>query len=293
MGGSGKIDESQIFDDHSLWEIEFDKSMASKESSGLEVVLDEVNEKEDFEKNRREKLNRYRERHQTSDEVLKGNLIFTNLGESQNPIEWKKFLRRELEKEDTAWSRRHSVAENNFAYRLEDSEVDEDSETEVMLDISGSIEIDFIRAFLRQLKPLLECSKLRVGCFNGKFWGMKPIKSVRDIDRFSIPSEARGSAAGITNLDLAARSFSRKSKRCNKIVFTDGFASSGMMPKKDLMRENIIWLVCRTQEEFAMYYDYAPCCGKCIKVSKEAILEIQKKEYGKYEYEYEYEYEDY
>lgn len=38
-----------------------------------------------------------------------------------------------------------------------------------MIDVSDSVNLNLVRAFLREIKPILKQSKLRVGCFNEKF----------------------------------------------------------------------------------------------------------------------------
>lgn len=48
----------------------------------------------------------------------------------------------EIEKSETIWSQRRSIAENNFAYRLEENDIEEDAETQVMIDVSGSVNLN-------------------------------------------------------------------------------------------------------------------------------------------------------
>ncbi len=187
-----------------------------------------------------------------------GNIELGEVGEAKSIIDWKLLLRREVEKTETIWSQRRSMAENNYAYRLEENDIEDEAETEVMIDVSGSVSLDMVKAFLRQLKPLLKESKLRVGCFNEKFWGMVEIKSDRDIDNFKIPSDARGESAWTEDWDLAVRSFSKK-REVNKIVFTDGHPAPGTMPKEDLKGTNVIWLVYSNR-------NFNPCCGKVIDI---------------------------
>lgn len=118
-----------------------------------------------------------------------------------------------------------------------------------------------VKGFLRMIKPIFRHSKLKVGCFNEKFWGMAEIKSINDIDNFIIPAEARGSSAWTEDWDLAVRSFTKK-REINKIVFTDGNPCPGVMPKDDLRGENVIWLVYGNKS-------FRPCCGKVINITGE------------------------
>ena len=137
-----------------------------------------------------------------------------------------------------------------------------------MIDVSGSVDLELVKSFLRQLKPLLQQSKLRVGCFNEQFWGLVDIKNVREIDNFTIPRGARGHSAWTEDWDLAVRSFTKK-REINKIVFTDGYPCPGTMPKEDLKRENIIWLVYGNK-------DFKPCCGKVINITEKQLEQLHQ-----------------
>ena len=187
---------------------------------------------------------------------------------SKEEIDWKLLICKEIEKSETIWSQRRSIAENNYAYRLEENDIEDDAETEVMIDVSGSVDLELVKSFLRQLKPLLQQSKLRVGCFNEQFWGMVDIKNVREIDNFTIPRGARGHSAWTEDWDLAVRSFTKK-REINKIVFTDGYPCPGTMPKEDLKRENIIWLVYGNK-------DFKPCCGKVINITEKQLEQLHQ-----------------
>ena len=137
-----------------------------------------------------------------------------------------------------------------------------------MIDISGSVNLDLIKAFLRQLKPLLKQSKLKVGCFNEKFWGFVNIRNDRDINNFTIPQSAREKYAWTEDWDLAVRNFSKK-REVNKIVFTDGYPGPGTMPKNDLKKEKVIWLVYGNK-------DFNPCCGKVINITEKQLKKLNQ-----------------
>ena len=85
-------------------------------------------------------------------------------------LDWKTILKQEYEtpeEESLIWSQRKSVAKNNYAYRLNSYDSVDRSRTEVMLDISGSVPIEYVSEFLRQLQPILKESQLFVGFFAG------------------------------------------------------------------------------------------------------------------------------
>ncbi len=265
-------------DDHSLWEEAFknyqnperegENSEGEKGNEEVEPKSDiDFDEKTGFEENRKEKRKRFKLRREKIEKNIRKNqnqeTRIGDIGESKEEIDWKVLIKREIEKTETVWSQRRSIAENNYAYRLEENDIEDEAETEVMIDVSGSVSLDLVKSFLRQLKPLLNQSKLRIGCFNEKFWGFVDINSIKDIENFIIPPEARGGPSWTEDWDLAVRSFTKK-REINKIVFTDGYPSPGTMPKEDLKRENVIWLVYGNK-------DFAPCCGKVINITQKQL----------------------
>lgn len=264
---------TQVKDDHSMWE---ETLKESEEKGEIPDVSKEVEmEKEGFQKNRETRLKKAKEKlERMKEEVLKKQeefsdsekIIFENVGEENQAIDWKILLRREFFKDDYIWSQRRSIAENNYAYRLEEYEEEDEAETEVLIDVSGSVDLDLVKSFLRIVKPIIDQSKLKVGCFNAKFWGFVEIESVKDIDHFVIPSGARGSSSWTEDWDLAVRSFSKK-KEVNKIIFTDGYPGPGNMPKEDLKNENVIWVVYGNK-------DFHPCCGKVIFINEKQLNQL-------------------
>ena len=257
-------------DDHSLWEEAFkeqqnsgkkgqrqDKNtqkQAQKQTQEQDQEQEEeqidtdFDERGEFEDNRKEKREKFKSRREKTEKDIrntdKGTIELGDIGKSKEEIDWKLLIRKEIEKSETIWSQRRSIAENNYAYRLEENDIEDDAETEVMIDVSGSVDLELVKSFLRQLKPLLQQSKLRVGCFNEQFWGMVDIKNVREIDNFTIPRGARGHSAWTEDWDLAVRSFTKK-------------------------RENIIWLVYGNK-------DFKPCCGKVINITEKQLEQLHQ-----------------
>ena len=204
----------------------------------------------------REHLNRVKGSLQQPD----GHTTLGAVGETQEPVvDWKKLLKKSIDKERDCWSYRRASAENDYMARVEELEDEGRPDTEVMLDVSGSVNIRLLREFLRQLKPLLKSSKLKVGCFDEFVYDFKEIKTKDDIDHFQITAKSQWTE----NWDAAVRAFSKK-KEVNKIIFTDGDPCPGTMPKEDLKSKNVIWLVYGNK-------DFNPCCGKVIQVSKRQL----------------------
>ncbi len=201
----------------------------------------------------REQLNRIKgSLRQSNDHATVG-----DVGETQTPVvDWKKMLKKSFDEERDRWSYRRSGSENDYMARVEELEDEGRPDTEVMLDVSGSVNIRLLREFLRQLKPLLKSSKLKVGCFDEFVYDFKEIKTKEDIDHFQITAKSQWTE----NWDAAVRAFSKK-KEVNKIIFTDGFPCPGTMPKEDLKGKNVIWIVYGNK-------DFNPCCGKVIQVSE-------------------------
>lgn len=237
-------------------------SFASMPSGEMEKQFTEVNEelKEKIGEQIRERLRKQREEIQEVGEGSGGyTSSFDGVGEATAVLSWKKILKRELEKEEDRWTYRRADEDNDYQARIGSLEVQDYPETEVMLDVSGSVDDDFLKGFLRQLKPLLKESKLRVGCFDEFVYDFVEIKSAKDIDHFSVTRRSTWTE----NWDAAVRAFSKK-KGVNKIIFTDGNPCPGVMPKEDLSKVNVIWLVFDNQR-------FKPCCGKVIFVNRREL----------------------
>lgn len=169
-------------------------------------------------------------------------------------VDWKVILSRKLDREDTRYSQRRSVAENNYAYRMIDMEDEIERTVEVMLDTSGSISDSLLKGFLKQLYPILNLHdvKLFVGCFDHQAYDFKELKTIRDIEKF------QPVGGGGTNFDRVCRAFSQDipdKKIVNRLVFTDG--DYGTMPGQDLKKLNVTWLVHENP-------NFSPCCGEVI-----------------------------
>lgn len=103
------------------------------------------------------------------------------------------------------------------------------SESEIIIDTSGSMKMPKIKAVLRECKNILSCSDIRVGFCDTKFYGWNDIRTDADIDKLHITGR------GGTCFATMAKSFS--SNVDNKIVLTDGW---DVFP---IDRPDILWLV--------------------------------------------------
>lgn len=149
-----------------------------------------------------------------------------NIGISKPLVDWRQLLKESI-KVELDWSYKNASIEDGVVTpHLEEFPK---PETEILLDTSGSIDETLLKNFLRECKNILATSKVKVGCFDTKFYGFYEIRNVEDID--NIPFHGGGG----TDFDIAINSFSRRVE--NKIIFTDGRAD---MPSKYM---NAIWIV--------------------------------------------------
>ena len=103
------------------------------------------------------------------------------------------------------------------------------SNIEILIDTSGSVDDDLVKAFLQECKNIFDDYAIKVGCFDTNFYGFQEIQRKEDLDSFVI--EGRGG----TDFSTAVNSFSKKASI--KIIFTDGYAE---MPKDS---SDVIWVI--------------------------------------------------
>lgn len=212
-----------------------DKNKEQENKKNEEIKkLTELGEKESFKQNKIERKKQLEELRKTlaSQSHSHGNTTnsekrnITDIGISKPLIDWRKLL-KEAVKYDIDWSYQNAEIEDGVvtAYLEELPK----SETEIVLDTSGSINETLLRNFLRECKNILQTSKVKVGCFDTKFYGFTEIKNISDID--NLPFYGGGG----TNFEAAVNAFTRRVE--NKIIFTDGKAN---MPGTPM---DAIWIV--------------------------------------------------
>ena len=167
------------------------------------------------------------------------------VGHSKPIVDWRYYL-KEATKYELDWSYKNAYIEDGVVTpQLEKYFV---SDTEIVLDTSGSIDSELLKNFLRECKNILLYSRMKVGCFDTEFYGFHEIKTEADIEKMTFEG------GGGTDFNAAVEAFTFRTE--NKIIFTDGYAS---MPRKAV---NAIWVV---------FGDYTinPPGGKVIYISKE------------------------
>ena len=151
-----------------------------------------------------------------------------SLGESRTMLRWQDVLKANLkspmeevtsffEVEMDGIIRRET--KSNYAF----------SESEIVVDSSGSMDIETIKAILRECKNILSVSQIKVGFCDTIFYGWNTINTYYDIDRLEIKGR------GGTSFEVMADSFSKDVD--NKIVITDGY---DFFPDN---RPDILWII--------------------------------------------------
>lgn len=149
-----------------------------------------------------------------------------DIGSSEPLIDWQRLL-EEATSIDDDWSYKNCYIEDGIITPQLIEILN--PVTEILLDTSGSINDILLRNFLRECKNILSESRLKVGCFDTKFYGFNDIRCEEDIDNMKFIGR------GGTDFNVAVNAFSQDAE--NKIIFTDGYCD---MPTK---QDNIIWIV--------------------------------------------------
>ena len=214
-----------------------DKDKKDKEKTELEKKqeeLESMGEKDAFKKNLEDKKKQLEElkeaiskqASQAGTSTNRDIRTVNNIGTAKPLIDWR-YVLREAIKYDVDWSYKNATIENGVvSANLEEQPM---PETEIVLDTSGSINEVLLKNFLRECKNILQHTKLKVGCFDTRFYGFHEIRTEEDIENM------RFEGGGGTDFDVAVGAFSRRVE--NKIIFTDGEA---LMPNMSL---DAIWIV--------------------------------------------------
>ena len=191
-------------------------------------------------------------------ETLEESISFDDVGTSYPLINWPLILKKSIEIVELDWSYQNAYIEDGVVLAsLEESSYLLSCETEIVLDTSGSIDDELLRNFLRECKNILNFSKIKVGCFDTKFYGFTEIKNMKEIDEFTFVGR------GGTSFDVAVDAFSQNAS--NKIIFTDGKAS---MPYKEL---GAIWIVFGNTK-------INPKGGKVIYIDKNKLIKLSQED---------------
>ena len=262
-----KEEQKELDKEESLLDKLSQNDKKTKDKSGLEKKqekLEKIGEKDVFKKNLEEKKRQLeelkkaiaKEASQAGTTTNSDIITVQNIGTAKPIIDWR-YILRETITYDVDWSYKNAYIEDGVVYAsLEEQPM---PETEIVLDTSGSINNTLLKNFLRECKNILQHTKLKVGCFDTKFYGFNEIRTEEDIENM------RFQGGGGTNFDTAVGAFSRRIE--NKIVFTDGEAS---MPKISI---DAIWIVFGNKR-------INPKGGKVIYITQEELDRLHRYEIG-------------
>lgn len=244
-----------------------EKQQEQQELEKEKSEFEEKGEQEIFKENKQERRKRLQE---LSKELAKeasgkagsgksiGEKKLNDIGIAAPLIDWRKLLRQSI-KYDEEWTRKNARERNGyFRHRIVQNPI---PETEIVLDVSGSVSEELLKNFLRECKNIIDNSKVKVGCFDTEFYGFTDLKRPEDIDNMTFP------IGGGTDFDAAVGAFSRRAT--NKIVFTDGYAP---MPKES--PRNVIWVVYGERK-------INPKGGKVINITGEQLEKLYRQQYIK------------
>ena len=156
-----------------------DNNNGSKEKNEIEKKQEEteqLGEKDSFKKNKEEKKKQLDKlkTELTKDSINAGKttnediIRINDIGRAKPIIDWRYALRDAINY-DVDWSYKNAYIEDGIvSARLEEKQI---PETEIVLDTSGSIDKTLLKNFLKECKNILQYTKLKVGCFDTKFYG--------------------------------------------------------------------------------------------------------------------------
>ena len=254
-------------DTHSLWNEKTINKNNDKLIKEIKKEFQKIGEKEILKKKTSDELKKILEKDKEKIKKQKSNtpndstyeqeITFDDVGTSYPLINWPLILKRPIEITELDWSYKNAYIEDGVLLsNLEENFYQLFYETEIILDTSGSINDILLKNFLKECKNILNFSKIKVGCFDVKFYGFNEIKNINDIDNFKLIGR------GGTDFEVAINSFSKNAD--NKIIFTDGMA---YVPTNKI---DIIWIVFGDNI-------ITPNGGKVIYINEKDLVKTKRK----------------
>lgn len=159
-----------------------------------------------------------------------------SVGKSIPLLHWRELLKNSLVLPDELATAFYEVQMDGII-KKEGKPDESDSESEIIIDSSGSMNMEKIKAILRECKNILSVSHIKVGFCDIIFYGWNEIRTYEDIDTLKITGR------GGTSFENMAKSFSTNVD--NKIVITDGCCT---FPKD---RPDILWVIINNYELYS------------------------------------------
>lgn len=156
-------------DSHDLWEKAIEERKKEQEKSQEQESKEEQpDEKKAFEENREERKKRLQDfnKELVSKSAGKGKSIsdkqLSDIGIAKPLIDWRRLLKQATKYEEK-WTRKNArMRDGYFRHRLEQIPI---PESEIVLDVSGSVSETLLRNFLRECKNILDNSRVKVRMF--------------------------------------------------------------------------------------------------------------------------------
>lgn len=151
-----------------------------------------------------------------------------NVGKAAPLLYWEELLKANIVAPDEITTSFYEVEMDGIIKKEEKPDTSY-FESEIIIDSSGSMNMQIIKVILRECKNILSAGEIKVGFCDTEFYGWNDIKDDTDIDNLNIIGR------GGTDFYAMAESFSNNAD--NKIVITDGCC---VFPEN---RPDILWIV--------------------------------------------------
>ncbi len=156
------------------------------------------------------------------------------LGKRPSFIRWQDVLAQKLIIKDDDNVKFYDIEPDGILTKVYDNS-EQNTNTEVVIDTSGSMSMSLIKIILRECKHILGNGSLRIAFCDDRIHDWHDISSEDDIDELSICGR------GGTNFEAMASHFSEDIT--NKIVITDGY---GTYPKD---HDDVLWIIINNEPE--------------------------------------------
>lgn len=150
------------------------------------------------------------------------------VGFQRDLVDWRKYLKLTTSSGEKRVLYYEIDPDGVLQKQYSSAEPDE-TESEIVIDSSGSMDIDTLKTVLREVKNILNTGEVKIGFCDTKFSGFQNIYSDSDIDKVRIVGR------GGTDFEAMAAAFSPNAE--NKIVITDGW---GFFPDG---YNDVLWVI--------------------------------------------------
>ena len=203
--------EKSIEEEQKKFEGKTEKEILDKNNESFDKIKEEYAKKAEHQQQEKGKSN------QGDTGTSESEIEVSDVGTKQLAFRLSRYL-RPPKRHYEDYSETFFVIENGVVTpELEEKDI---SQIEIIIDTSGSVDMELLKCFLQQCKAILQSTKgrliMKIGCFDRKFYGFTQVRTIEDIDKLQIKG------GGGTDFEPAVKAFSRRAE--NRIIFTDGEA---------------------------------------------------------------------